>query len=93
MNLIDALTAWLVILQIFDAWTTIAILKQGGREANPVLAKLFNKFGPVAVLCATKAAAIALIVWLHSEDQLYIIGALAVIFTAVVINNLRQVKR
>ncbi len=32
-----------VLLQAADVYTTLTVLKQGGRELNPVLAKLFAK--------------------------------------------------
>ena len=37
------------VLQAADVYTTLTVLKQGGRELNPVLAKLFTRFDPLAV--------------------------------------------
>jgi hypothetical protein len=43
-----------VLLQAADVYTTLTVLKQGGRELNPVLAKLFAKFDPLAVMVSVK---------------------------------------
>ncbi len=37
------------VLQAADVYTTLTVLKQGGRELNPLLAKLFEKADPLAV--------------------------------------------
>jgi hypothetical protein len=39
-----ALLILFCVLQAADAYTTLTVLKQGGRELNPVMAKLFAKF-------------------------------------------------
>ena len=43
-----------VLLQAADVYTTLTVLKQGGRELNPMLAKLFAKFDPLAVMVGIK---------------------------------------
>lgn len=40
-----ALLFLLIMLQIADAFTTVHILKNGGREANPFMNWLFQKYG------------------------------------------------
>ena len=47
-----------VLLQAADVYTTIKVLEQGGRELNPVLAKLFAKFDPLAVMVGIKLAGV-----------------------------------
>ena len=42
------------LLQAADVYTTLTVLKQGGRELNPVLAKLFERFDPLAVMVGIK---------------------------------------
>jgi len=42
------------LLQAADVYTTLTVLKQGGRELNPVLAKLFTRFDPLAVMVGIK---------------------------------------
>ena len=46
------------LLQAADVYTTLTVLKQGGRELNPVLAKLFAKFDPLAVMVGIKLAGV-----------------------------------
>ena len=46
------------VLQAADVYTTLTVLKQGGRELNPVLAKLFAKFDPLAVMVGIKLAGV-----------------------------------
>ena len=43
-----------VLLQAADVYTTLTVLKQGGRELNPVLAKLFTKADPLIVMVGIK---------------------------------------
>jgi len=47
-----------VLLQAADVYTTLTVLKQGGRELNPVLAKLFAKADPLAVMVGIKLAGV-----------------------------------
>ena len=42
------------VLQAADVYTTLTVLKQGGRELNPILAKLFTRFDPLAVMVGIK---------------------------------------
>ena len=46
------------LLQAADVYTTLTVLKQGGRELNPVLSKLFAKFDPLAVMVGIKLAGV-----------------------------------
>ena len=46
------------VLQAADVYTTLTVLKQGGRELNPVLAKLFTRFDPLAVMVGIKLAGV-----------------------------------
>ena len=46
------------VLQAADVYTTLTVLKQGGRELNPVLSKLFAKFDPLAVMVGIKLAGV-----------------------------------
>jgi hypothetical protein len=46
------------VLQAADVYTTLTVLKQGGRELNPILAKLFTRFDPLAVMVGIKLAGV-----------------------------------
>ena len=52
------LLALFCLLQAADVYTTLTVLKQGGRELNPVLAKLFEKADPLAVMVGIKLAGV-----------------------------------
>lgn len=80
----------LILLQLADMVTTHYALKSGiGTEANPVLRKLFDKFGHEPVLLITKAAFIAFL-W-HFQDLITPLayGVLLGIYVWVVANNVR----
>ncbi len=53
-----ALLILFCVLQAADVYTTLTVLKQGGRELNPVLSKLFAKFDPLAVMVGIKLAGV-----------------------------------
>lgn len=47
--------AWLL-LNILDTIITLKILNKGGSELNPLLAYLFGKYSPLAVMVSIKGA-------------------------------------
>lgn len=59
-------TIW-VLLNIVDTIITLKILKRGGSELNPLLAYLFNKFTPLAVMAATKGV-VLIVVFIFIEQ-------------------------
>ena len=61
--MIVALLFIFILLQIADCLTTIYILKNGGREANPLLAWLFDKVGMIPSLIAMKLITIGVVAW------------------------------
>ena len=73
-----------IALQIADIWTTLRALELGHREVNPILAKLFLRFEPLAVMVALKLPA----VWLLSYLDSYLLTmAACVVYMWVVLNN------
>jgi hypothetical protein len=81
----------LIALQLLDLATTYyAVEKQGKREANKLLAKLFDRIGVVPTLLLTKGAVIVglLMVDLHE----YVLLALIALYVAVIINNVKAIK-
>jgi hypothetical protein len=79
-------------LQLGDIYTTHTILKQGGRELNPVLAYLFGKFGHMPVLVVSKVIAVAL-VYLYVLNVPIILGILSALYAYVVFNNYKQIRK
>jgi hypothetical protein len=86
-------TGWLIVfvlLNAADIYTTHTVLKQGGRELNPVLAKLFEQFDPIVVMVTLKLAA----VWALWYVDVYWITALAcAVYLYVVVNNWHEIKK
>lgn len=86
-------TGWLIVfvlLNAADIYTTHTVLKQGGRELNPVLARLFEKADPIVVMVTLKLAA----VWALWYVDVYWITALAcAVYLYVVVNNWYEIKK
>jgi hypothetical protein len=61
-----ALLVFFILLQIGDIYTTHSVLKQGGRELNPILAKLFTRFDPLAVMVGIKLVGVWALWWVNS---------------------------
>ena len=59
--MIVALLFLFILLQIADCLTTVHILKQGGKEANPFMNWAFQKIGIGATLSIIKGAAISIV--------------------------------
>ena len=86
--MIVALLFIFILLQIADCLTTIYILKNGGREANPVLAWLFNKVGMIPSLIAMKLITIGVVAWAWNE---WITLGVTLFYTGVVGWNSYQI--
>lgn len=75
-----------VLLQLGDIYTTHRILSYGGRELNPVMAKMFNWYGLLPTLIWIKVLAIGAVWWV---DSLYLTAISCIVYAAVVANNFR----
>jgi hypothetical protein len=85
-------TGWLIVfvlLNAADIYTTHSVLKQGGRELNPILAKLFEQFDPIVVMVTLKLLA----VWaLWYVNMWGLTLAACVVYVWVVANNFREIR-
>jgi hypothetical protein len=88
------LFALFVLLQCVDFYTTYTIIKTGkGHEANPILAKIFDKIGYPAGLALIKGGAIAFAFYLvQFSNAYYILGIADVIYIYVIFNNIKVMK-
>jgi hypothetical protein len=84
------LLVFFILLQIGDIYTTHTVLKQGGRELNPVLAKLFAKFDPLAVMVGIKLAGVWALWWVNIT---WLTFAACLGYVGVVAFNLRSMLR
>lgn len=82
-----------VAMQVCDWITTTLILRDGGREVNPIMAKLFSALGMHPALALTKAVAIVLALYLTVTGAWWMVGLIDVIYLAVVVHNLRQMTK
>lgn len=82
----------LVALNIADAYTTLRILKLGGRERNPVMAWAFRHLGPLPALLAFKAAVLALVWFNLPIFPLWAMAGMNAFYVYVVHNNLRVLR-
>lgn len=80
----------LIALQLADIATTHYALRTGiGTEANPVLRKLFDRFGVVPALLAIKGGFIAFLWWAASLVPVEVLYALTAFYVWVIYNNLK----
>ena len=92
MPQLDILLGIYLVLQGLDYWTTVRAISNGGVEANPVVAKLMDKFGIELGLGLAKVAGVAAGVVLHYYQQPEILAALSAVYAYVAVNNYRLVK-
>ena len=78
------------LLQAADVYTTLTVLKQGGRELNPVLAKLFAKFDPLSVLVITKLLGVWALWWVNLA---WLTFAACLVYAYVVVRNYLEIKK
>ena len=95
MMMTEILVSLFVLLQAGDYITTVKALKLGLTEGNPVLSKLFKKSRPEAALAVVKLIIVAATIIAAITGSLhdYALIALCVIYLAIVINNLIQIRR
>jgi len=84
------LLALFCLLQAADVYTTLTVLKQGGRELNPVLAKLFAKFDPLTAMVSVKLVGVWAL-WYVNSWMLTL--AACCVYAYVVNRNYWEIKK
>ena len=87
-----ALTALLAITQLGDWFTTRTILKEGGKELNSVMVKLFSIFGIDLTLLA-KAVAVTVAGYYAGVGYMPVLVVLTAFYVVVVIHNALQLRK
>jgi uncharacterized protein YacL len=87
-----------VLIQVFDVYSTVQILKQGGRELNPIMRKLMARFGVILALIISKVIVVGLlcvVVWVWSEFVfvLIMLTVLISIYTFFMYRNYKAMRR
>lgn len=85
-----ALLIIFALLQFADGYTTDRLLTKGGRELNPILARIFAACGVRVGLIAVKTTMCVVIVALSPWLPVWALAAFAAIYVAVVVHNWRQ---
>ncbi len=80
------------LLQVADVFTTHRVLKNGGVELNPLLARLFTKFGHMQTLVVAKTLLLVLIWNIYYDIPEWVMVVLIALYVAVVVNNIRVIK-
>jgi hypothetical protein len=84
----------LIALQLADIATTHYALRTGiGQEANPLLRKLFDKFGHEVVLLVTKGAFIVFLWFAHPYILTEVLYLVAAGYVWVIWNNLSVISK
>ena len=88
------LLAIFIALQAGDFYTTYSIIKNGkGREANPILAWVFDRIGYVVGLAIFKGLAVVIGIYAATFwNGFYILIPCIVLYTWVVWNNYKVLK-
>ena len=82
---------WFFLTQLGDWYTTRTVLKQGGVEANPIMAKVFAVLN-VDVALALKAVITTYLLSFVVDVQPMIAVGLSAFYTFVVYHNWKQIK-
>ncbi len=90
-DLLIPLTIILFITQALDYHTTTSILDKGGKELNPVMAKLFSLFGMRPTLVVKGTAVTALGYWLGTQN-IYVLAAITAFYIGIILYNYRSMK-
>lgn len=87
-----------VALQVLDAALTVSVLNMGGRETNPLLAKIFKNFDPKSALILAKLfvviviAGVALAGGFNNPMGNGIVCVLDLIYLFVIKNNVKAYR-
>jgi len=89
--LVEAIIAY-VIANLLDVISTNKVLKNGGKELNPVMRWAMDKFGKAWVIPKFLLAGIALGLFLYF-GVLWLVWVAAAVYGAVAVNNFRIAKK
>lgn len=82
-----------MILQVLDAWTTLRVLRAGGRELNALMASLMRTMGREHALIIMKFVSAAIGGALYWQHQRFALQLLVFFYLIVVANNFLQMRR
>lgn len=96
--MVEILILVLIVLQLLDIYSTYNILKLGGKELNPLLAKLFELIGvmPGLVLAKTIFIGILLYFYITKQETIQVLITplilISIVYAYIVQNNFKVLK-
>jgi hypothetical protein len=84
-----------VLLQGLDVYTTYTAINTGvGHEANPLMAKIFQKIGLIPGLLLFKVLICAVVYWafMDLEGNKIVLGIIDLAYIEILINNFKVIK-
>jgi len=104
MKIEIGLTVLIVLMQLYDFWSTYFVLTHGGREMNPVLLRLQELLLSLGfrwkwlwlVIAKTWVVLVLGVGWyfnVWAGDGVYLLGALAAFYVYAMLGNYRAVKK
>jgi hypothetical protein len=92
MSLNEKLLIALIALNVLDAILTVRILKDGGNELNPIMAKMMDRIGDVPALVVVKASMLGALAYLLPTIPYRAMLALCGFYIGVVLWNVKTLK-
>ena len=83
----------LVALNVVDAYLTLRVLKQGGRELNPVMAWAMKQIGVTEALIGFKLVMLGALLMVLPQVPDWALWGLLAIYTLVIGHNARQLRK
>jgi len=93
MSLNEKLLIALIALNVLDAFLTVRILKDGGRELNPIMAKMMDRIGDVPALLLSKAVMVAIMAYILNSIPYQVMLALCGVYVGVVAWNIKTLRK
>ena len=93
MDILFLLLTANVVLQVVDFVSTYLIINKGGKEVNPVVRFLINKFSLFGGLVIAKSIGVAIVLYLYSLSSVVGLSIMAVFFQLIAINNIKVYLR
>lgn len=93
MTLVIAFTFLLFALQIADAYTTVVVLKRGGRELNPIMRYVFEAVGIEEALLLKAAVVTVIGYFVGQHTGVEYLTALVLFYLGIVLWNWGQLSK
>lgn len=83
----------LVALNVADIVLTRCVLKQGGRELNPLLSALFKRMEPILAMLIVKIPFLLAVYFLMPQVPILVMQVLVVGYACLMLWNITQLQR